>query len=1175
MKKYTSLLLTAICLFCNNLSFAQTPGIVGTNAFFAGQWLEVGEQSNGDFGCAASSVPAGYHQHCVGCANGNGLDYVYDFGHDGWTVGSPAYMGDYTYPGSPFEGWEIQFGATGSAKGQAFCIGGTTGTYTNVGGAGLTGAITSFTDIGGRQIATWSGTASGGNLQIIQQTEVDTFASWILMTVKLYNIGTTAIDSIYYLRSNDPDNNETWAGSAAYTTENYIDYQNDVDHRVQVRASSSTPAPGDQYPFALCTKDSRAVAFIYGEWPMSSTQNLTPVWDKTYDPGDTWYNVSTGSAVTEDIAIGLIFNIGTIFPGDSASFSYAYTFNGISGIDSAFPVSCSGTPVAGNIISNSPTACTTTTVTLTDTGSTALASYQWQSSPDSITWSNIVGANAATYTFSGMSATTYFRTVVSCTTGGASDTTAGIKFTYTTVCPCVLVSAGTVTANVPYACSTATVTLTDAGYAASAATLQWQSSPDSTTWANIPGATLATYTFIGLAATTYYRLNVLCISGGGSIASPGIKIPYSTTCICTGTPDAGTATASTTSCSSCSLTLSLTGASLADSLKYQWQSSPTGIAPWTNIAGATTVPYTFTPYGTYYYRCEVTCIPSATSAYSSGIEVFYDYHIIAHSVSNTPDTVCAGSDFYIEVNGVSSLLRVKTYYGDGTTDSVALTSGTTTAAATVAHIYSWPGHYTVKQVVYWNNVPQDSVTFSYEYYYCRTLPVKLFIDLNADCIKESTEPYNATSVLMQVDSNGIVVDTISATSGLYYNALGLPGTIYSFSIIPGALIASCASSAIIYDTITSTVNTYPVKYYGLSCSGSGFDLAVTDAAPVTGPHDQIGYIYVWNNLCDIVNGTVTVYYDKRYSSSFNMRGGSMAPVSQTDTSATWNISGLASAASPVELNYQVWAPSGSLAQGDTVYSRVTVSPTLGDVDILNNIEIINDTINDCEDPNQIFVSPSGCLRDTVTRLQYTILFTNVGTDTAFNVYVMDTLPNTLDPKSLLLIMASNTMNIAQYNDGGYNIVKFDFPGINLLDTNVCPQCSGQVVFNINTLAGLPEGTTIFNHAGVFFDDNPVVLTDTSENIMGGCTPASVNNSPKPTNGNVSIFPNPTTTQLSIIMSPSAYTSFTITNSIGQDMIQQSLTTTQTQVNVATLPPGLYYITFRGDNGTTVQKFVKM
>lgn len=334
------LLLSIIFIVClNKRSFAQVPGIAGTNVFYAGNWLEVGEQSNGDFGAAPASVPANYHKHCAGCADGNGLAFVYDYGHDGWTVGTPALMGDYTYPGSPFEGWEIQFGATGTSRAQAFCTGAAAGTFTNVGGAGLTGAISGFTDIGGQQIGMWSGTASAGNLTIKQATEVDTFASWVVVTTKLYNTSAANIDSIYYFRSCDPDNNESWAGSAAFTTENWIDYQNDADHRVQVHATSSTPAPANQYPFALGTKDCRAVALIYEEWPMSSTQNLTPVWDKTYAPGLSWYNVSVGGPdVTEDIAMGLVIRVGTICPGDSNFVSYSYTFNGAAnGIDSALP----------------------------------------------------------------------------------------------------------------------------------------------------------------------------------------------------------------------------------------------------------------------------------------------------------------------------------------------------------------------------------------------------------------------------------------------------------------------------------------------------------------------------------------------------------------------------------------------------------------------------------------------------------------------------------------------------------------------------------------------------------------------------------------------------------------------------------------------------------------------
>ena len=74
---------------------------------------------------------------------------------------------------------------------------------------------------------------------------------------------------------------------------------------------------------------------------------------------------------------------------------------------------------------------------------------------------------------------------------------------------------------------------------------------------------------------------------------------------------------------------------------------------------------------------------------------------------------------------------------------------------------------------------------------------------------------------------------------------------------------------------------------------------------------------------------------------------------------------------------------------------------------------------------------------------------------------------------------------------------------------------------------------------------------------------------------VLVFPNPTTDELTIKMDNDAYTSCVITNSMGQVLIQQPLTGTQTKVNVKMLPAGLYYITVKGDNGSKVQKFVKM
>ena len=48
---------------------------------------------------------------------------------------------------------------------------------------------------------------------------------------------------------------------------------------------------------------------------------------------------------------------------------------------------------------------------------------------------------------------------------------------------------------------------------------QWQSSPDNSTWTNIPGATLGAYSFTGLTANTYYRSTVTCPTFGTSTSS--------------------------------------------------------------------------------------------------------------------------------------------------------------------------------------------------------------------------------------------------------------------------------------------------------------------------------------------------------------------------------------------------------------------------------------------------------------------------------------------------------------------------------------------------------------------------------------------------------------------------------------------------------------------------------
>jgi hypothetical protein len=43
----------------------------------------------------------------------------------------------------------------------------------------------------------------------------------------------------------------------------------------------------------------------------------------------------------------------------------------------------------------------------------------------------------------------------------------------------------------------------------------------------------------------------------------------------------------------------------------------------------------------------------------------------------------------------------------------------------------------------------------------------------------------------------------------------------------------------------------------------------------------------------------------------------------------------------------------------------------------------------------------------------------------------------------------------------------------------------------------------------------------------------------------------------------------------QQLLQQSITATEIQVNIATLPTGVYFVIFKGEGGDFMKKFVKM
>jgi hypothetical protein len=122
---------------------------------------------------------------------------------------------------------------------------------------------------------------------------------------------------------------------------------------------------------------------------------------------------------------------------------------------------------------------------------------------------------------------------------------------------------------------------------------------------------------VGVASSTGTTLN-------GTVAGykhrPNIKIVF-TSNACTTPPTPGTATSSiTAACVGSNFSLGLTGNSFGQGQTYQWQSSPTGSAPWTDVGSAASSPSLTTSQSiTNFYRCGITC--SGNTQYSTSIQV--------------------------------------------------------------------------------------------------------------------------------------------------------------------------------------------------------------------------------------------------------------------------------------------------------------------------------------------------------------------------------------------------------------------------------------------------------------------------------------------------------------------------------------------------------------------------
>lgn len=142
--------------------------------------------------------------------------------------------------------------------------------------------------------------------------------------------------------------------------------------------------------------------------------------------------------------------------------------------------------------------------------------------------------------------------------------------------------------------------------------------------ANVPMTT-----GLGFNANHTYRLDNngnLCSASattqsGTETSRPNIYFNWLPNTSCSGTPAAGTAQSNKSNvCANEPFTLSLSGATAASGLTYQWQIS-TDNTNWSDITGATAASFTTSQITSSYYRRSTTCTAGGTTVYSTSVQV--------------------------------------------------------------------------------------------------------------------------------------------------------------------------------------------------------------------------------------------------------------------------------------------------------------------------------------------------------------------------------------------------------------------------------------------------------------------------------------------------------------------------------------------------------------------------
>lgn len=378
-----------------------------------------------------------------------------------------------------------------------------------------------------------------------------------------------------------------------------------------------------------------------------------------------------------------------------------------------------------------------------------------------------------------------------------------------------------------------------------------------------------------------------------------------------------------------------------------------------------------------------------------------------------------------------------------------------------------------------------------------------FFDLNGNSSWDLNEPPAANRLIRNMTSQ---FSYFTRNDGSFMVPATNTGTTVVQASQPPNFVPFPSSQSINFSSLNQQVDS--INDFAFQAQNSIDDLCIS-VIPNSAfrPGFSCSYTLDYANVgTTLLNATIVMSPDPilTYSAS-TLPPGTIAP-----TSITWIISSLPPLSSGQIVVSFTLPPSATL--GSMVNSQVSITSTAIDANPHNNDANWTSLITGSYDPNDILVNrhrmdPSEF--PDPPPLEYIIRFQNTGTDTAFNVRVENPVPPNIDLSSFQLQSSSHPVQVSYMNHSD----KLVFMHENILlpdSTTDQANSHGFIRYSVRPLNTLSLGDSVLNHAGIYFDFNEPIITNTavtsiehSLNVIESTLPS------------IQLYPNPTSDQIHV------------------------------------------------------------